>query len=212
MARKYPGVLQDPATGKWTVRWWEKDADGKSVRRAKRGFNSAADAYRHKLDQEGKTPLTVTTLTERFLRVHAASESRLADLRWALDKLTARFGDEQPDDLTAEELQAFANSIPEGHRFEVVRAMKQTYRWGHETAEILRRNPARKVQNRQPVREEIAPFESWAEVNAVADEIGEWGSLVRFAVATGLRPGEWLALNARTSAAKERPSRSSAVV
>jgi integrase len=196
MAKRYPSTEYDHKTGTWSVRWREKTADGRTIRKRERGFKSAADAYRHKLDQERKTPLTVTTLAERFLRVHNASESRLRDLRWALDKLTARFPDDQPDELTSEELQAFANNIPEGHRFEVVRAVKQMYRWSRE-ADLLRRDPASKIKNSQRVREEIKPFESWAEVNILAAELGEWGPAVTFACATGLRPQEWISLERR---------------
>jgi integrase len=196
MAKKYPGVLYDPATKTWMVRWWEKDG-GARVRRNKRGFLNAAEAYQYKLDQKGKTPLTVETLRDRFLRGHQASDSRISDLRWALDKLVAVFGNEQPDEITPEELQRFAATIPESHRFEVVRAVKQMYRWGHESAEILRRDPARKIRNSQPHRDEIIPFESWQEIETVAEEIGERGSLVRFLAATGLRPGEAIALERR---------------
>ena len=55
-------------------------------------------------------------------------------------------------------------------------------------------NPAIAVKNPSVRAKEVLPFQSWAEVLAVAYEIGEYGPLVRFNAATGLRPEEWLPL------------------
>lgn len=60
-------------------------------------------------------------------------------------------------------------------------------------------NPAKHgVENPQRRRTEKRPFESWAELDALADERGpRFGPMVIFAAATGLRPGEWVALEYR---------------
>jgi integrase len=60
-------------------------------------------------------------------------------------------------------------------------------------------NPAKHgVENPQRRRIEKRPFESWAELEAVAERLGpRFGPMVIFAAATGLRPGEWIALEHR---------------
>jgi integrase len=67
-------------------------------------------------------------------------------------------------------------------------------------------NPA-KVGVDNPVRrrKEQHPFESWAELEALAAAIGpRYGPMILFAAATGLRPAEWIALEKRDVDRKER--------
>ena len=67
-------------------------------------------------------------------------------------------------------------------------------------------NPAKVgVDNPTPRRKEQRPFESWAEVEAVATALGErYGPMILFAAATGLRPAEWIALEKRDIDREER--------
>jgi integrase len=62
-----------------------------------------------------------------------------------------------------------------------------------------RRHPAKVgVDNPTPRRKEQRPFESWAEVEAIAAALGpRYGPMIIFAAATGLRPAEWVALEKR---------------
>jgi integrase len=54
------------------------------------------------------------------------------------------------------------------------------------------------VDNPSSRRKEQRPFESWAELDAVAANLPpRYGPMVIFAAATGLRPAEWLALERR---------------
>jgi integrase len=60
-------------------------------------------------------------------------------------------------------------------------------------------NPAKQgVDNPQRRRTEKRPFESWAQLNELAARLDPRARpLVVFAAATGLRPGEWIALEHR---------------
>jgi integrase len=67
-------------------------------------------------------------------------------------------------------------------------------------------NPAKVgVDNPTPRRKEQHPFESWEELEAVADVLGpRYGPMILFAAATGLRPAEWVALEWRDIDRDER--------
>ena len=74
-------------------------------------------------------------------------------------------------------------------------------------------NPAKQgVDNPQRRRTEKRPFESWAQLDELAARLGPfYGPPVLFAAATGLRPGEWMALEQRDidrqASGRLRPSR-----
>lgn len=94
-------------------------------------------------------------------------------------------------DLNAREIAAWRMTIPAGHRFEATQALRQVLAHAVQW-QLIDTNPALVgVTNPVPVRREMRPFESWPEIDAVATAIGPGlAPLVRFAAATGLRPGE----------------------
>ena len=54
------------------------------------------------------------------------------------------------------------------------------------------------VDNPRRQHSEKRPFESWAEIEALAERLGPvYGPMIVFAAAAGLRPGEWIALEHR---------------
>jgi len=126
-------------------------------------------------------------------------------LRYLLSKATAVFGDRKIGELTSQEIAEWRMKLSPGYRFEATQALRQVlYRavaWG-----MIDINPA-KVGVDNPVRrrKEQHPFESWAELEAVAEAIGRrYGPMILFAAATGLRPAEWIALERRDVDREER--------
>jgi len=86
-------------------------------------------------------------------------------------------------------------TIASGHRFETTQALRQVLARAIEW-EMIDDNPAKKgVDNTHRRRTEKRPFESWEQVQALAAAIGpQFEPIVLFSAATGLRPGEWIAL------------------
>ena len=110
----------------------------------------------------------------------------------------AAFGERRLDELAPHEIAAWRMTIRPGYRFEATQALRQVLQravvWG-----LLDVNPAKLgVENPQRRPTEKRPFESWDELEAVAARLrGCLGPMVIFAAATGLRPGEWVALEQR---------------
>jgi integrase len=144
------------------------------------------------------TTLTLAGLVDVYLAQHDAQPETIEKLRWLLAKAVGEFGDRRLGELRSQEIAAWRMTIPPGHRFEATQALRQVLAravaWG-----MIDVNPAQRgVDNPQRRRTEKRPFESWAQLAAVASRLGECsGALVMLAAATGLRPGEWIALERR---------------
>jgi integrase len=89
-------------------------------------------------------------------------------------------------------------TIPYGHRFEAIQALRQTLQRAVSRG-MLNSNPAKQgVENRQRPRVEHRPFDSWEQIRALADRTAaRCRPLVLFAAATGPRPSERIALEHR---------------
>ena len=180
---------------------------GRGSRRVQRGgFASERDAGEalertlerlRRANGTGST-LTLAQLVDEYLAQHDAQPETIAKLQWLLSKAVRVFGDQRLGQLHSQEIAAWRMTIPAGHRFEATQALRQVLSRAVEWR-MIDVNPAKHgVENPQRRRTEKRPFESWAQLAQVAARLGERDSaLVMFAAATGLRPGEWIALEQR---------------
>src|SRR3989441_9060322 len=180
---------------------------GRGSRRVQRGgFASEQDAAAalerdlERVRRERRIPrsLTLAELIETYLAQHDVQRVTIEKLRWLLSKATALFGDRRVGELTSQEIAEWRMTLSAGYRFEATQALRQVLHravvWG-----MIDINPAKVgVDNPTPRRKEQRPFESWAELEAIASALGpRYGPMIIFAAATGLRPAEWIALEKR---------------
>jgi integrase len=195
----------------WAYRYRTGGRDSRRVQRG--GFVSEEDARaalgreleRLRREQRIAGTLTLAELVDTYLAQHDVQLVTIEKLRYLLGKATAVFGDRRVGELTAREIAEWRMGLSPGYRFEATQALRQVLHravaWG-----MLDVNPA-KVGVDNPVRrrKEQHPFESWAELDALAAAIGpRYGPMILFAAATGLRPAEWIALEKRDVDRKER--------
>jgi len=184
----------------WAYRY--RDAGRGSARRQVGGFatrSEAQRALRKVLDRlgpgGGAATMTLNDLVGEYLRAHQAAPVTVAKLRWLLGKATATLGDTRLAELSPRQVYAWRLTIPEGHRFEATQALRQVLNravdWG-----LIESNPAKRgIRNSQRRPREKRPFDSWAQVEALASRLGPiYGPMIVFGVATGLRPAELFAL------------------
>ena len=188
----------------WAYRYRTGGRNSKRVQRG--GFRSEADArlaLERELERQRRRHgvsrrLTLAEFVEEYLAQHEVSPVTLAKLRFLLNRAVHRFGDYYLDALDPAEISAWRMTVSPGYRFEATQALRQVLAravlWG-----MLDVNPAKHgVENPQRRRTEKCPFESWEQLEALADRLGRrLGPMVLFAAATGMRPGEWVALEHR---------------
>jgi integrase len=188
---------------RWAYRY---RTGGRGSRRVQRGGFATEQAAVEELERAlerlrrerglAETP-TLREFVDVYFRQHGGEPETIDKLRWLLAKSVRVFGERRLGQLHPPEVAAWRMTIPTGHRFEATQALRQVLNraveWG-----LIDVNPAKHgVDNPQRRRTEKRPFESWEEVEGVAARLCVYGPLVLFAAATGLRPGEWLALEWR---------------
>jgi integrase len=112
--------------------------------------------------------LSLSELVEVYLAQHDVVPVTIEKLQWLLGKAVAVFGERPLGELRSEEIAAWRIALSPGYRFDATQALRQVLAravvWG-----MIDVNPAKLgVDNRSPRRREQRPFESWAELDAVA--------------------------------------------
>jgi integrase len=188
----------------WAYRYRTGGRESKRVQRG--GFRSEADAWvaleraleKHRRERGVGRRLTLAEFVEEYLAQHEVSPVTLTKLPFLLSHALQAFGNYYLDELDPIQISAWRMSVWPGYRFEATQALRQVFAravvW-----RLLEVNPAKQgVENPQRRRTEKRPFESWEQLDAIADRLGpRLGAMVLFAAATGMRPGEWVALKRR---------------
>ncbi len=172
---------------------------GRGSRRVQRGGfaseNAASEALARALErlrrEQGliEAP-TLSELVDLYLAQHGGEPETVAKLRWLLTKSVRAFGHRRINQIRPAEIATWRMNVAGGHRFEATQALRQVLgravTWG-----LIDVNPAKQgIDNPQRRYTEKRPFESWAELEALAAELGpRYGPLVLFAAATG--PAPW---------------------
>lgn len=168
------------------------ESGGRESKRVQRGgFRSEADAQAaleralEKLRRESGVGrrLTLAEFVDEYLAQHEVSPVTLTKLRFLLTRAVQTFGDYYLDELDPVEISAWRMTVPPGYRFEATQALRQVLAravlW-----RMLDINPAKLgVENPQRRRSEKRPFESWGELEALADRLGP-----RLGCSSPLRP------------------------
>jgi len=157
-----------------------------------------AELRRIELGERWMPPITLEELAERFLAQYAAGPETVKFARRRLVRPVAALGAAQAGDVTPEAIQRVLAAVPgKAWRYDICRTLRMTYRFGVANR-LVASNPAALVKIPMPRRSErMLPLESWAEVEAVAEEAGAWGPLIIFMADTGARPGEAIRLEHR---------------
>lgn len=183
--------------------------DGRGVNQ-KRKFKLKrdAEAHAHRLAAErraarkgepvigGENPL-LSEWCGRFLDTHPMKPQSKTAVQTELNRIRKGLGEVRLRDLHREQIgrwvtNGLADYKPNTQR-NTLQALRQVLNVAVKDG-LIASNPAMLVDMPKLGAQDINPFESWQEVKRVAEHAGEWGPMIRFAAATGLRPGEYLAL------------------
>jgi integrase len=171
------------------------------------GLNEIEALRRDEVIPAGERPQTVNARIDIFLERHGRTVDPATKHKLTVQLRHARneFGDHHPDGPRRIDLEDWREQLPAGSRPDVFRAFRQALSWAVERGLATRdatagiKNPKRQRHERR----EVHPFETWAEVEQVADELDPRYRAIPFvAVGCGLRPEELFGLH-RTDVDRE---------
>jgi integrase len=147
-----------------------------------------------RLEQGGRyqPDLTFTELVDRFAAQHDAAPKTKQKLGVALKQPVNLWGHLAAGDITPEMINRWlvSSQLRPASRQTYLGALRQVYAFAVEN-HLVADNPAKRAKTPTVRRSEgLRPFESWDEIEALAEEAGRWGPLIIFAADTGARPGE----------------------
>jgi integrase len=149
------------------------------------------------VEVERQPDVTVAEGVQKFLHQYQASSRSKKTVSERLKYLTEALGSARVRDVTTETLLAWNAKLSVGQttRHNAWRAAKQMFGY-LASCGYVDSNPAVTVQRMPgPAKRRVTPFETWAQVEAVATKAGKkYGAMIRLATTTGLRPQEVLAL------------------
>jgi integrase len=215
MPKKQVGSVVKRSKRNYGVRWYsgKRDEKGKLVRHYQGGFEtqSAAEAWlRTKVDEvlalrRGDLPHpdvlpTVNQLVDGFLASHDVDPATTNKLKYELAHAKRQFGTLRIDELRPLDLAAWRATLPPRTRHQPFGSFKQVLEQAVALG-LLQSNPCARIKNKRARLDEdreIRPFESWDEVEAIADELPEhYRAIPVVLVGTGLRPEELYGLERR---------------
>lgn len=168
--------------------------------RTKGEARSALDEHLRRLRLGGlyRPNVTVQEIRDEFFAVYHADAVTVSWMRYHAGHITDTFGDTRADDLDAAAIGRWRRALPnQGSAHQTLGVFRQilgqAVKWGW-----IERNAAASVANPKPRRGEVAFFEAWPNVEAVALELGtgsDGGAIAILGAGTGLRPEEMFALD-----------------
>ena len=192
--------------GSWHYRLYVNEA-GRRQRRTRGGFKTKGEA-RAALDNELRADrlgsqlsrelypqeITFDELADEYVDQHPLEESSRKTFKERLEYSRRTFGSTDIKHLTAREIKAWRARLPQRSAQGIHQALKQTLQFAVD-ALMIEDNAAGRVPNTAARREEIQPFETWLELDAISAELHpRYAAIPIFAAGTGLRPQEWIAL------------------
>lgn len=155
---------------------------------AREALDKARDRYLAGTHERPR--LTVNELVDEYLAQYEAKANTRATLEARLAHVRAAFGDVPLERLDPRSIAAWRARLPRGSAWAIHKAASQVLNYAVRVR-LVDSNPFRDVRNVEPKRDEVVPFGSWAEVEAVAARLpAHLRPLPVFMAGTGLRPEE----------------------